>query len=589
MSADNGYTNDEKHERRQDWFTADTETHIKTNWNGDDLIIDGGGGSGGGSTTNPTKPTDPNVITTNMGREISVSVVIEDKVTGNVDNNEPAECNVEVRFTAKGSGFDFTLFNFPLPDPYYGNHGMSNWQSILLSDIKIEQESMDKGLSTCVFYYHITYSGNHIGDIPFTFCVSGTRKGSSGLPDETFGKDIEVTLNMEGDASKVTFPENGNLRMSYDAFSFDYKIGKVYNDRTEVLLTCTFRGQTQTPDASPIEVEHRTRNHIREYLEQYLYLGSSLKGTLTYNVDDISTTTSTYPSCYIPCTITFIVPNTTKGEYRFMSGWSGADPSKLKPLTIYEEDKTPEPTPEEPTPVSPNCCVTFYLRDFESQTDKCLSNYTSFDCKAKPYKIEHHNVQKGSSIKALTEAYINEWDNDEENFGPFTLIGWATSFDSNEVAYKPDAVIEVGENDAINLYSLWSNKVVLVSFDANGGEGLMKDLYGYAYTSLMLPRCNYTREGYTFKGWRTKYSQKVQYPDCGMLSSVYTSLTLIAVWEEIKNKKKYTPKVNVDGEEYWVFDAELKHKIDEYGGWSDFEDAFDDAFNNAGEEDENNG
>ena len=61
------------------------------------------------------------------------------------------------------------------------------------------------------------------------------------------------------------------------------------------------------------------------------------------------------------------------------------------------------------------------------------------------------------------------------------------------------------EYNAINLYAMWGEEPeptrYVVTLNANGGRGTMAPVTLDSGSYFILPRCEYTRQGYTFKGW----------------------------------------------------------------------------------------
>lgn len=81
------------------------------------------------------------------------------------------------------------------------------------------------------------------------------------------------------------------------------------------------------------------------------------------------------------------------------------------------------------------------------------------------------------------------------------------------------------------LYAAWKPEPVNVTFKANGGSGAMSDyapLYGKTGN---LPKCTFTKDGYTFKGWAKSASGEVVYADEAS-ASFTDDTTLYAKWEE---------------------------------------------------------
>ena len=109
----------------------------------------------------------------------------------------------------------------------------------------------------------------------------------------------------------------------------------------------------------------------------------------------------------------------------------------------------------------------------------------------------------------------------------YTFAGWATSVDG-VVAYTADQSISI--TAPLALYAVWKANTYAVSFNANGGEGIMSSqTYTYGVEQALTANA-FTREGYNFAGWATSADGAVVYT-AGQSISVSTSMTLYAVWE----------------------------------------------------------
>ena len=82
----------------------------------------------------------------------------------------------------------------------------------------------------------------------------------------------------------------------------------------------------------------------------------------------------------------------------------------------------------------------------------------------------------------------------------YTFLGWSTSSDSTTPSYYP------GNNrDFYNetYYAIWS-KTITISFDLNGGEGILPDPVQTAYNTKIVFNTgkDFTKVGYKFAGWQ---------------------------------------------------------------------------------------
>jgi len=128
------------------------------------------------------------------------------------------------------------------------------------------------------------------------------------------------------------------------------------------------------------------------------------------------------------------------------------------------------------------------------------------------------------------------------------FAGWATSPTGKAVYRDKQSVSNLtNENGGvINLYATWK-PMYIVAFNANGGTGTMPNQIFVIGEIQALSENQFTRAGYTFKGWATSAGGSVVYADkknVGDLTSVSgATYTLYAVWE-ISN---YTIIFNANG------------------------------------------
>ncbi len=134
----------------------------------------------------------------------------------------------------------------------------------------------------------------------------------------------------------------------------------------------------------------------------------------------------------------------------------------------------------------------------------------------------------------------------------YTFKGWAKSASSAVAEYTDESSFSVTSSGTIILYAVWEKnqetltQVVGVFFESNGGTGTMKSLTVEAKGSFTFPACEFTRDGYTFKGWSKDTSGLYTVYNVGDAYSVYTSSeTFYAAWIPNEN----TIVFNVNGGE----------------------------------------
>jgi len=113
----------------------------------------------------------------------------------------------------------------------------------------------------------------------------------------------------------------------------------------------------------------------------------------------------------------------------------------------------------------------------------------------------------------------------------YEFKGWATSSDGS-VDYASGATYS--SNSAVTLYAVWEANKYTVTYNANGGTGTMaasQHIYG---TEKALTANEFTKDGYTFRGWATGASGTVAYTDGQSIKNLSSTnggnVTLYALW-----------------------------------------------------------
>lgn len=83
----------------------------------------------------------------------------------------------------------------------------------------------------------------------------------------------------------------------------------------------------------------------------------------------------------------------------------------------------------------------------------------------------------------------------------YTFTGWNTAADGTGDTYADGAIVNFSANTT--LYAQWTQNPV-ITFDANGGKGIMGTQTVNPGVSAALPANTFTRADYDFAGWNTK-------------------------------------------------------------------------------------
>ena len=160
-------------------------------------------------------------------------------------------------------------------------------------------------------------------------------------------------------------------------------------------------------------------------------------------------------------------------------------------------------------------------------------------------------IQSGRTILLNSFATTREY---------FYFMGWATTA-TGEVVYAPDAEITIDRN--LTLYAKWAetSKNYIVSFNANGGSGMMVPVAQAKGSEYTTPACGYTRDGYGFIGWATSADGEVVY-NPGTVITLTNNLTLYAKWADAN--ENYIVSFNANGGSGMMAAVALAKRLSEY-------------------------
>ena len=137
-------------------------------------------------------------------------------------------------------------------------------------------------------------------------------------------------------------------------------------------------------------------------------------------------------------------------------------------------------------------------------------------------EMKSQTAEEGAEITLTANAFTREG---------YTFTGWNTAADGKGTPYSDKAKLTLTEN--LTLYAQWSEIVKVfytVKFDANGGEGEMKEVTAESGSEVTVAANAFTREGWTFGGWNTKSDGTgAPYNDKAKIT-LNADITLYAQW-----------------------------------------------------------
>ena len=129
----------------------------------------------------------------------------------------------------------------------------------------------------------------------------------------------------------------------------------------------------------------------------------------------------------------------------------------------------------------------------------------------------------------------------------YTFNGWNTKSDGSGDSYANSQSVKnlASTNGAtITLYAQWKIQTFTVVFDKNGGTGTMANQIFTYNQAQTLTANTFTRTGYTFNGWNTKFDGSGNsYTDKQSITLTAAGLTLYAQWKA----NTYTVAFNANG------------------------------------------
>lgn len=152
----------------------------------------------------------------------------------------------------------------------------------------------------------------------------------------------------------------------------------------------------------------------------------------------------------------------------------------------------------------------------------------------------------GSLVTTDTIRYTTEYRAKELTKVGYTLQGWSTSADSQEVEYAPGDIIKSANviPYAITLFAVWTPNEYQITFDGNGADsGYPPSSQTVVYnTQFIFPdQGTLEKVGYEFKGWTSsKDSKTPQFvPTDSTTWATAADVTFYAVWGEITVPIRY--------------------------------------------------
>lgn len=177
----------------------------------------------------------------------------------------------------------------------------------------------------------------------------------------------------------------------------------------------------------------------------------------------------------------------------------------------------------------------FYKKDIASNdiivdSTKCT---VKFDANGGEGKMEPQIVLRNASTGLITNAFKREH---------FDFTGWNTKSDGTGIGYEDKAGVTFSDI-SITLYAQWKVRTHKVTFYGNNADaGKMNNFEVTDGEKTALPGNTYSRKGYKFKCWNTKYNGRgTTYADKGFVD-ITGDLKLYAQWEKDETLPELKPE-----------------------------------------------
>lgn len=118
----------------------------------------------------------------------------------------------------------------------------------------------------------------------------------------------------------------------------------------------------------------------------------------------------------------------------------------------------------------------------------------------------------------------------------YNFIGWTTTLVSMDDIINDEAEYIITTENDITLYAVWEIITYSITFDLNGGTGILPDAlskdYGETIRIQLPSNTDYVREGYLFKGWGLAKDSTDLLSSNGFDYEVNADLVIYAVWQK---------------------------------------------------------
>ncbi len=185
--------------------------------------------------------------------------------------------------------------------------------------------------------------------------------------------------------------------------------------------------------------------------------------------------------------------------------------------------------------------VTIGDLDLDGKPDMVAANYNTASISIlrndPKYSITYDgNINTSGTVPATSYTSIVTAATVSANSGiltktGYTFSGWNTAANGSGTSYAGSGSATFTINANVILYAKWTPNNYTVTFNANGGTGIMSNQSIAYLASANLTTNAFTRTGYTFAGWATTSGGTVAYANgASYTMSAAANVTLYAKW-----------------------------------------------------------
>ncbi len=160
------------------------------------------------------------------------------------------------------------------------------------------------------------------------------------------------------------------------------------------------------------------------------------------------------------------------------------------------------------------------------------------------YTIKYYANNGSTQVETSTHAYDKESalrGNTFEKEG-YHFIGWSTVENGNKTYNECQKISNLSSknNDVISLFAIWEANQYRVSYNSNGGSGVMQDSLCVYDKEDTLRSCTFVKEGYTFMGWAMDSNAEYHFKDGSKITNLTSVNNAVVVLYAKWSPNQYT-------------------------------------------------